>query len=525
MNPLRKRVKKSRLIGIAAIGTAALLVLSACSGTSGPGTSSSPVSGGNLTIARSDDVTSFLPSEVSANADIWTVQQIYEGLVANNSSGTGVVPALATKWSTSADGLSWTFDIRQGVKFQGGQDLTSADVVWSLNFARTESDATENWYSTYSPISNVTATDANTVQIQLSAPWPGLVSALGLYAAYIYPANFGGQTVDYMRTHPNGTGPFELKEWNQGVDVELAKNPNYWQAGKPYLDKVTFTNVQDDNTRLLQLQGKQIDVDEFPSSASMATISKTSGLVTKQFPSTALVYINLNNRLAQLSDPNVRRAMSYALDRSGIVNSVLSGLGTPANSFLSDTLFGWDKNVGGAKYDLDTAKKLMAASAYPNGFDLQLGVESGQTDREQIAEIAQEAWAPLGIKVTINQADWPTLKASRNNFSFQAMVAYATADYVDPTQMVTFLVANNSGIRSGYNNPSVNAEITQAQSAPVESDQLAKLLSSIQTTVAQDAPLIPVVYQSASYALNSSVKGFAVDPFGTYELVNTWIAK
>lgn len=515
-------MKRSRFLTAATIAVVAALAISGCSSggdTSGSSSSGAVTDGGDLVMARADDSTSLLPPETSTNIDIWMLQQIYQGLTVNNKAGTGVDPALATDWTTSDDELTWTFTIRQGVKFHDGAEMTAKDVVWSLNYARTESD-TNQWYSLFAPISTVDQTDDYTVTIGLAQAWPALPEYLALYAAAIYPANFGGKDEAYMREHTDGTGPFKLKEWVKGQYLTIEKNADYWDAANdvPHLDSVKFTVVPDDNTRVLQLQGGQIDIDEFPSAASMDVLKQSSGIVAKQFDSTQVMFININNKQPGLDDPLVRRALSYAVDRESIIKTVLSGVGTPANSFLSPGLAGYDKSVDGATFDMDLAKQTLAKSGSPDGLKLTIEIAAGVTDREQIAQILQQSWGELGIDVTIAPVDATVASTDRSAGNFDVQIGYATSDVVDPYEMVSFLVlTDGAGINSGYTDKDV---YDLAASMQVESDTTKRdaLLAQIQQKVADDAPIIPIAFQPVLYAYSDKVSGFATDVLGTYTL-------
>ena len=490
------------------------------------GTSGKPVYGGSLVMARGDDNSDLLPPETSNNADIWVLQQIYETLTVTNAKGLGVDPLLATSWKTSNHGLTWTFAIRKGVTFQSGQSMTAKDVAWSLNFDRTPG-TTNQWSSLFTAIRSIKATNANTVAIHLSAPWPALPEYLALFATAIYPTNFGGHSVTYMRTHPDGTGPFELKDWIVGQSLTIVKNKNYWKKGLPYLASVTFNLVAADSTRALQLEGGQANIDEFPAPTTMATLAKSSGIVTKAFPSSGLLFININNRVPGLNDPAVRRAMAYAVDRNAIVKTVLDGFGQPANSFLSPSLRGHDNSVDGGVYSIAKAKAEMAKSKYPNGLPTPITIEiaTGFSVRLEVAEIIQQSWAKIGIKATIKVENGLIVSADHRAGKFDVQIVFSTSDVVDPLEMVSFLVlTKHGGINSGYDNPQVYAWAKQAGSeANIAAQNV--LLAKMQQTVADDSPFIPVAYQPQLYAYSNKVHGFSSEMLGTYTFRTTWLGK
>jgi peptide/nickel transport system substrate-binding protein len=517
-------VKRTSRMSAAVLAVVLGLTVSACSGGSGgsgSGSGGTPRAGGDLVMARTEDASTMLPPETSSNYDIWTLQQVYETLTVAKTDGSGVEPLLATKWTPSEDGLNWTFDIRQGVTFHDGKKLTAADVAWSLNYARKESD-TNQWASFFDRITAVDAPDASTVTITLSEPWSALPEYLALFAAAIYPENFGGATAETMRTTPDGTGPFVLKKWTKGQQLKLVRNDAYW-GRKPYLDSVTFTVVPDDNTRGLQLKGRQIQINENPSPASVEGLSKTPGVKVDKFPSTQIVYANVNTKKPGLDDPLVRRALSYAIDRKGIATTVLSGLATPAGSFLSSGLFGHDSSGDGATYDLGLAKSTLAKSSRPDGLDITIGVVSGATQTAQIAQVLKESWAKIGVDLKIQSVDATALRADRDAGRFDLLMGSATSDVVDPAEMVGFLaITDGTGIRSGYKDKDVVAWTAQLDTTSDEAERKA-LLSKIQQKVTADSPVLPIVYQPFLYSQDDSVRGFVVDVLGGYPLKSVWL--
>lgn len=510
---------KKRLAKVVGAVVACMLLLAGCG--SGDGGGSGASTGGDLVLARAQDGSTLLPNTTTQNADIWTLQQIYETLTLNKPDGSGVEPGLATKWETSDDGLTWTFHLREGVKFHSGKELTADDVVFSLNYARDTSDESNLWAGEYSLIEDVKKVDDLTVEIKLSKPWEPLPAYLALFSSSIYPADFGGHDAQWMETHADGTGPFKLDTWTKGQSLKLVKNDDYWQDGVPSLDSVTFNVVPDDNTRVLQLQGNQAQIIEEPSTSSMGTL----GNLGKEFESTKILYLNLNNKVEGLNDPKIRRAMSYAINREAIINSVLNGYGKPANSFISPGLAGHSDSVNGAEYNVERAKQLVAESAHPNGIDITIQVNAGNQDREQLAQIAQQAWNDIGLRVSIEKVDDANMFTKRSAGDFDVQTSYATSDVADTSQMIAFLgQTKDSGVRSGYDNPDVNKWATEALAEHDEAKRN-ELYGKIQEQVAQDAPIIPIAFQSALYGVSDKVEGFQPYVLGNYGLKTTKLKK
>ena len=198
-----------------------------------------------ITMARNADMLTFDPAATEDDPSIFVELQVYDRLVKLAASNTGVEPELATAWTVAPDGLTATFTLRPGVKFSDGSPLTAEDVVFSLTRAI---DQKGSWGFLFSPVKSVTKVDDKTVRLNMSEPFAPLLPALSTFAASIYSkANFEKWGKDAGQ-HPLGTGAFMLDSWQKGSQLALAKNPNYWQSGKPKVDRIVIRVVGDDNS-------------------------------------------------------------------------------------------------------------------------------------------------------------------------------------------------------------------------------------------------------------------------------------
>ena len=329
---------------------------------------------GSLTIARIEDSQSFDKTNVFQNESIWITKQINETLYTVGPDGKNLKPWIASSYAKLKDGKTYTFKLRPGVKFSNGKPMTAADVKFSVDDARMQK---KGWGYLDAAIKITLAPSADTVVFHLKYAWAPFLADIALFANGIIPKDFGGETRKAFYTHPVGTGPFQWDGRVVGQSVTLKKNTSYRQKGKPYLDKVIWTFVTDENTRELQLRGGQIQVDEFPPFNSIDKLQKTSGVTISLFPSTRIDFLTLNEAYAPLADVHVRRAISYLIDRKALVKSVLFGHGTPANSFLPPQVPFYDPNTPGLQFDEAKAKADMAKSKYPKGFKVEVLVGSG----------------------------------------------------------------------------------------------------------------------------------------------------
>jgi peptide/nickel transport system substrate-binding protein len=310
-----------------------------------------------------------------------------------------------------------------------------------------------------------------------------------------------------------------------GQSVTLKRNPVYWQAGKPYLDSVTWTYVTDENTRELQLRGGQIQVDEFPPFNSITKLQHTSGITMTLFPSTRTDYLVQNEQYAPLADVHVRRAISYAIDRKAIIKSVLFGHGTPANSFLPPQVPFYDPKSPGLQFNMAKAKAEMALSKFPKGFTVSMLVGAGAQVEAAEGQIVQNSLAQLGIKVVFKQEDTSTefndVEAQKYQMAFQ----YWTMDIADPDELVTFAVDPAGGAHSFYTDYK-NATVLKLSHAAQREANVAKRTQDydqLQAIAAHDAFMGFLYYSPYRWAYTNKLHGFVVYPLGNYHLEDAWL--
>ncbi|MHA7224433.1 ABC transporter substrate-binding protein [Arthrobacter sp. RHLT1-20] len=507
----------------AAIGS---MLLAGCSGGTEASTSGSdtPQAGGNLVIAREADVVTLLPTEASDNQSIWTIEELYDTLLVPSVDGVSQKPSLATEWVQSPDKLSWTFTLRKGVTFSDGTPLTSADVKFSLE---TASQPDQPLAFINEQIASIETPAPETVVIKTKIAWAPLPSGLALFANSIVPNNYGGKTKEAFAAAPVGSGPFKLKSWSKGQQLELAKNTNYWGKDRPYLDTVTFTAVADANTRASQLQGGQIGINENPAASSIASASTTPGINVGSFETSLTSFLSMNNTRAPFSDVHVRRAIAYAIDREAILKAAYFGQGTAAGSFLGPSYWAYEASVKGHQFNLDEAKKELAQSSQPQGFSANVLVTSGNATELTVAQILQSELAQIGITLSINQMEVVANRAARKSMDYDLVFTSVTTDITDPDETVRFVAVKSGGsnaMNTGYDSKEVADLVTQAASLSDEADRK-KVYSKLQEKVNEDQPLIPLFYLPSLYTFSDTVHDFHPSVTGNYNLVNTWMSK
>jgi peptide/nickel transport system substrate-binding protein len=283
---------------------------------------------------------------------------------------------------------------------------------------------------------------------------------------------------------------------------------------------VTWKVVPDDNSRNVQVQGGQAQINENPPFSSVQQLKGQPGVGVTLFPSTKTDYILMNENKKPYDDVHVRRAISYALDRESMVKTLLFGNGTPANSFLMPNVPFYDPATPGLTYDMAKAKEELAKSSVPNGFTTTFLASSGDTTDQAIAQILQSSLQQLGITVKIQNVDPSAAHDLQDQQKYEITHSYWTMDIADPDELVTFAVDPGAGSKSfytSYNNPQVIADTKKAEQTFDQAGRQ-KLYNAIQTQAAKDAFLGFLYYSPFSYSYSTKVSGFQVYPTGNYHL-------
>jgi peptide/nickel transport system substrate-binding protein len=513
--------------GFGLVAAGPLIAACGASGSASPSASASssgtPKRGGTLAFGRQTGPTQLDPANSIVEGDVYTLDKIFEPLYVTSPAGQ-LTPWLAQGYTVSADGTTWTFALRPGVKFSDGTPVTADDVVFSI--LRAAHDANGPLSFLDFAIKSLKADGKSSVVATLSQPWAPFLSDISVFANAIMPANYGGKSESAFFASPVGTGPFTLKSFTKGGNVALERNPHYWQAGKPYLDAVNFVYVPDDNQRILQLKSGQLQVVSAVPPAQVAALKADSSVMLEAFPAWAADLLFFNEKVPQFADRNVRRAINYALDIPALAKATTYGTAQPGNSFFPPSLQ-YYKNVPTLSYDLQSAKSELAKSAYPHGFAFSLLVSSGNSQYVAAATIIQQQLKPLGITVKIEQLDDAAYTAAFEAFNYQAMINGAINDISDPDEMASFQVDVKDGgshsFWTYYDNPAAIALVHEAETT-FSSAKRAALYGQIQAVVAQDAPYIALDYPPNIYAWSPQVHGFAVNPGGAYRLEDVWLA-
>jgi len=499
--------KKKTLVTFFAALTVAATVLVPLSANASPT--------GDLIFVRSQDFATFDP-DLAQNDSLFIQQQVFEGLYRGKKDGRGVEPWLAKSHTVSKDGLTWTFKLRTDVKFSNGSPLTAADVKFTLDRAT----AGTGWGFINEAIGSVEAPSTDTVIIKTKFQWAPLLADLACFSNSILPKDFGGKTAAEFFKDPIGTGAFVFDKWTPGTEIRLVANKTYWQPGKPYLNSVTWKYVVDDNTREFMLKGGQADINEEPPATNIKSLQAAPNIKVGIFPAAASSYLAFNHKVPALSDVNVRRAISYAVDRASINKVVYAGLANESNSFLPPNVNFYDKNSPGVQFDLKKAAAELAKSKYKKGLKVELLIRGGDRKQEATASILQASLKKIGITMTIKAQEPSVQRTTQSSMQYEMTLTGWTMDIVDPDQLLTFGLTPQGGTNAyftNYNNKKVNEAVKKGQTN-VDPKVRAAAYTFVQKQVADDAFMAFTVNPPYLYAWSNKITGFYVNPLYSYKM-------
>jgi len=338
--------------------------------------------------------------------------------------------------------------------------------------------------------------------------------------------------------HPVGSGPFMFDSWQRGTQMVLKRNPYYWQMGEdgkplPYLDEVDFPVIPDDATRILKLQAGEVDAAELIPYARVHELQGDPNINMALFPSTKVEFITMMVRPTLkdgskniLSDPKVRQALNYAVDKPALIKIVTFDVGKPTVSFMSSATPLVSGDGPAYPYDPVKAKDLLKQAGVADGTEIHALALAGSADETAILSTLQQMWGAVGIKLVIDQVDNATRTAKYRAGDFQMRCSLWTDDIADPSEITSYFAdfRNIQSLHSGYEDKDIEAWYDAGQKEPDKAKR-ADLYKKIQARY-MEAPPIVFLYQSPyPVALRKNVKGFNQIPLGNNIFSGAYIEK
>ena len=412
------------------------------------------VTGGELVVGISQDLGDSLdPYQLTAAGTREVLFNIYEGLVKATATGE-YVPAVASDSTVSEDGLTYTFTLREGVRFHNGDTVTAEDVKYSFETCA-ETTVDTALAAALSAVQTLSA-EGDTITITLAEPNPDFLSYVGM--VYIVPDDYTEQS-----TAPVGTGPFQFVSRSVQENLVMEKFADYW--GEPvYLDKETFKIFEDANALMSALSAESVDL------AVHLTIDQVNTLNAETYKTlegtmNLVQALYLNNAVEPFNNEKVRQAMCYAVNVDEILQLTSEGHGAKLGTSIypAFTKYFDESLVDAYPYDVEKAKQLLAEAGYENGFSMTITVPSNYTPHMNVAQVLVEQLAQVGITATIEPVEWETwLTRVYAGRDFESTVLGFDAATLSAGALLNRWMSDNENNMINYNNPEYDAIMKEA---------------------------------------------------------------
>lgn len=475
---------------------------------------------------------------------IMVQDQIYNRLIDPKPGTTDLEPSLATEWKASQDGKTWTFKLRNGVKFHDGTNFDAEAV--KFNFERWWDDKNEFGYrnagKSYeiwgnlfgaskgkpeSLLQNIVVEGKDTIKFVLKQPFAAFPSAVSSgYFGMASPAAIKKAGAQYgtPSSQAVGTGPFVFKEWRSGDRIVLEKNPNYWKQGFPKSNQLVMRFIADPAARLAQLRSGTIDLTVDLAPDQIKEVQSDAKLEAVKRPSLNVGYLALNSSYEPLSKPEVRQAIAQAINKKEIVKAFWGELGENTPHFTPPSLQEYQSNaVADYQFNPQIAKQLLAKAGYPNGFPLQLWYMPVSRPYFPNPKPLAEAFAAdlnaIGIKVSLQTKDWAAYLADRNKKpGFQSFMLGWTGDYGDPDNF--YYPHFGPGATQDIGNWKNEEVLKLLDQGRATSDKAAriKIYQQIDEQLYKEAVRLPIVHAQPLLAKRKNITGWVPSPLGSEPL-------
>ncbi|WP_026692245.1 ABC transporter substrate-binding protein [Peribacillus kribbensis] len=488
--------------------------LAGCSGNSASNSGGKADASQEVTYATTSKVVGLSPIMTNDSVSSAVNEQIYETLFYRDTKTNEIKGLLAEKAETP-DPNTWVITLKKGIKFQDGTEFNADAVKYTFDKIKDPKTAAPR-ASLLEPIKSIEVKDEQTVVLKTAKPYGPMLAALThSNAAIVSPT--ADKKQDLMKD-PVGTGPFKFKAKENGEDIVLEANKDYWQ-GAPKLKKVTYKVVPEITTAVSMLQTGKVNFLDGVTSELMPRVEKLKNVSIEKKKGTPVYYMAFNMEKAPMNNPEFRKAVAYALDTKSYVKK-LRGLGVDSRSFIGPELFGYDPSSEqkAIQYDPAKAKEIVKA----NGFDKQQVtlLAANTASYMNMAEVFQAQLEEAGIKAKIETLEWGTYLEATQNGKFDITVAGWSNVTGDGSELLypRLHSANSGSTNIGrYKNPELD-KLIEASRSTVDQDERKALLKQANELVLTDLPVIPLYHGVASMATDKSLQGINLEPTGQWTL-------
>lgn len=453
-----------------------------------------------LRVATWEDVKTMDP-QASNFVSWWMVQlNIFDKLVYEDSDGV-VHPRLATSWKF-LDDLTLEMKLRDDVYFHDGGKFTAEDVLFTIQRGKANSISA----STFAPFDadKTVIVDPYTIRLKFKTPYAAVFNTLTTgRGSIVSKAAVERMGADAFARNPVGTGPYKLANWKSGTEIDLVRNDKYW-GEKAITKNVVFKIIPEAANRVIELETGGVDAVFDVAANDVKRVKAMKGSHILMGDSSRYMTLTFSMKDPLLANKDVRYALSYAIDKKALVDAVYEGTATVANGMYPSTVFAF-KDKGVMPYDPVKAKELLAKAGYPNGFTMNFLIENREADI-RLAEIIQNMWAAVGVKVKTFQMNASTYTAQGNKFQ-----AGMRAGNVNEPSNILIIYDSAFKERIEPNDPWIDKKLAEAKTI-YDSKKRAAAYQEIQDYLYDIRYTVPFAFTPVIYALSDKVEGWACDP-------------
>jgi len=496
---------------IATALVAALVIVAVAGCGSNAGSSAAPKPNDTLIYAQGAEPRGLDPALVDDGESAKVMSNIYEGLLKYNKDSTKVEPSLAKSWVVSPDGLSYTFSLQQGVKFQDGTDFNADAVKFNIDRQLPPKVTADMPYASfvYGSVKNVEVVDKNTVKVNLTAPSTPLLSNLAMImGAPVVSPKALADNKNNVNQAPVGTGPYKFVKWEKDQNIVLIRNDEYWGT-KALTKNVIFKFIKDNSARVVALNNGEADIIDGIDATVVKQVTDAGNKIF-QSPGMNINYMAYNTSRKPFNDPKLRTAISQAVNVPELVKSLYQGYSETATSVLPTFMDGYDKSISQVAYDPTAAAKSlkdgglttvhMITYTNPRPYNAATG--------QVLAESIQGYLAKAGVTVKIDSYDWTTYKAKVKAGDYDIAFYGWIGDNGDPDNFMYLLSVDDPTMNIAlYKNTEFNKLIAKGVETPAGAARNA-IYTQLEKIAAADAVWLPISHAQTLCAYKPNVQNF-----------------
>ncbi|WP_426202576.1 ABC transporter substrate-binding protein [Pseudomonas sp. TWP3-1] len=515
----------------------------------------------NLVFCSEGSPAGFDPGQYTTGTDFdASAETMFNRLTQFERGGTAVIPGLATKWDISDDGLTYTFHLREGVKFhttsyfKPTREFNADDVLFTFNRMINKDDPFRKAYPTEFPyftdmgmdtnITKIDKVDEHTVKFTLKEVDAAFIQNMAMSFASVQSAEYAAQLLKDgkaadINQKPVGTGPFVFKSYQKDSNIRYTGNKDYWKPDDVKIDNLIFAITTDPSVRIQKLKKNECQVTLFPRPADLKALKEDKALKMPDQAGFNLGYIAYNvmdkvkgsDEKNPLADLRVRQAMDMAVNKPQIIDSVYQGAGQLAVNAMPPTQWSYDTTIKDAKYDPEKAKELLKEAGVKEGTEIVLWAMPVQRpynpNAKLMAEMLQSDWKKIGLNVKITSYEWGEYIKRSKGGENQAMIIGWSGDNGDPDNWLNVLFGCDSLSGNNFSkwcDKKFDGLVKEAKRT-TDQGKRTELYKQAQHVLKDAVPMTPIAHSTVYQPMRANVQDFKISPFGLNSFYGVSVSK